>query len=42
MAKIDTTKAELVWPGRYNEGSTHAKIVPGVSLLFQVIETVKI
>jgi len=39
MAKIDITKTELVWPGKYNEDGTH-KEVPRVSLPFQVIETV--
>jgi adenine-specific DNA-methyltransferase len=39
MAKIDITKTELVWPGKYNEDGTR-KEVPRVSLPFQVIETV--
>jgi DNA modification methylase len=39
MAKIDITKTELVWPGKYNEDGT-CKEVPRVSLPFQVIETV--
>lgn len=39
MAKIDITKTELVWPGKYNEDGT-LKEVPQVSLPFQVIETV--
>ncbi|MCC7433415.1 MAG: site-specific DNA-methyltransferase [Methanoregulaceae archaeon] len=39
MAKIDLTKTELVWPGKYNEDGT-LKEVPRVSLPFQVIETV--
>lgn len=39
MAKIDVTKTELVWPGKYNEDGT-LKEVPHVSLPFQVIETV--
>ncbi len=39
MAKIDVTKTELVWPGKYNEDGT-LKEVPRVSLPFQVIETV--
>lgn len=39
MAKIDITKTELVWPGKYNEDSTR-KEVPRVNLPFQVIETV--
>lgn len=39
MAKIDITKTELVWPGKYNEDGT-LKEVPRVSLPFQIIETV--
>ena len=39
MAKIDVTKTELVWPGKYNEDGTR-KEVPQVTLPFQVIETV--
>jgi len=39
MAKIEITKTELVWPGKYNENGT-LKEVPRVSLPFQVIETV--
>ena len=39
MAKIDSTRTELVWPGKYNEDGT-LKEVPRVSLPFQVIETV--
>ena len=39
MAKIEITKTELVWPGKYNEDGTR-KEVPRVSLPFQVIETV--
>jgi adenine-specific DNA-methyltransferase len=39
MAKIDITKTELIWPGKYNEDGTR-KEVPRVSLPFQVIETV--
>jgi DNA modification methylase len=39
MAKIDITKTELVWPGKYDEDGT-LKDVPRVSLPFQVIETV--
>jgi adenine-specific DNA-methyltransferase len=39
MAKIDITKTELVWPGKYNEDGTR-KEVPKVSLPFQVIETI--
>jgi len=39
MAKIEITKTELVWPGKYDEGGTR-KEVPRVSLPFQVIETI--
>src|SRR5713101_8445538 len=39
MAKIDITKTELVWPGKYNEDGT-LKDLPRVKLPFQVIETV--
>jgi adenine-specific DNA-methyltransferase len=39
MAKIDITKTELVWPGKYNEDGT-LREVPKVNLPFQVIETV--
>lgn len=39
MARIDITKTELVWPGKYNEDGT-LKEVPRVSLPFQVIETI--
>lgn len=39
MAKIEITKTELVWPGKYNEDGTR-KEVPRVNLPFQVIETV--
>src|SRR5438309_3558754 len=39
MAKIDITKTELVWPGKYNEDGT-LKEVPRISLPFQVIESV--
>jgi len=39
MAKIDITRTELVWPGKYNEDGTLTE-VPRVSLPFQVIETV--
>lgn len=40
MPKIDITRTELVWPGKYNEDGT-PKEVPRVSLPFQVIETMK-
>lgn len=39
MAKIEITKTELVWAGKYNEDGT-LKEVPRVNLPFQVIETV--
>jgi DNA modification methylase len=39
MTKINITKSELVWPGKYNDDST-LRDVPRVSLPFQVIETV--
>ena len=39
MAKIDVTRTELVWPGKYDEDGT-LKEVPRVHLPFQVIETV--
>jgi DNA modification methylase len=39
MAKIEITKTELVWPGKYNEDGT-LKEVSKVNLPFQVIETV--
>jgi adenine-specific DNA-methyltransferase len=39
MAKIDITKTELVWPGKYNEDGT-LREVPRLNLPFQVIETV--
>ena len=39
MPKIDVTKTELVWPGKYDEDGTR-KEVSRVSLPFQVIETV--
>lgn len=39
MAKIDITRTELVWPGKYDEDGK-LKEVPRVNLPFQVIETV--
>ena len=39
MPKIDVTKTELIWPGKYEEDGI-LKEVPRVSLPFQVIETV--
>jgi len=26
MAKIEITKTELVWPGKYNEDGTHGEV----------------
>jgi hypothetical protein len=37
MAKIDVTKTELIWPGKYNEDGS-LREVPSVNLPFQVIE----
>lgn len=39
MPKIDITRTELVWPGKYNDDGM-LKVVSRVSLPFQVIETV--
>jgi len=39
MEKIEITKTELVWPGKYNEDGTR-KEVERVNLPFQVIETI--
>jgi adenine-specific DNA-methyltransferase len=39
LAKIEITKTELVWPGKYDEDGTRRE-VPRVNLPFQVIETV--
>ncbi len=39
MAKIEITKTELVWPGKYDDNGTR-KEVPRVNLPFQVIETI--
>ena len=39
MAKIDVTKTELVWPGKYGEDGARRE-TPRVNLPFQVIETV--
>ena len=39
MAKIDVTKTELVWPGKYDEEG-HLVEPPRVNLPFQVIETI--
>ncbi len=39
MAKIEITKTELVWPGKYDENGQR-KEVERVKLPFQVIETI--
>ena len=39
MARIDVTRTELVWPGKYDEDGT-LRETPRVNLPFQVIETV--
>ena len=39
MAKIDITRTELVWPGKYNDDGT-LRETPRVKLPFQVIETI--
>ena len=39
MAKIEITKTELVWPGKYDENGQR-KEVERVNLPFQVIETI--
>src|SRR3989442_7677432 len=39
MAKIDITRTDFVWPGKYSEDATRRE-VPRVSLPFQIIETV--
>lgn len=39
MPKIDITKTELIWPGKYNEDGS-LREVPHVALPFQVIERV--
>jgi adenine-specific DNA-methyltransferase len=39
MAKIEITKTELVWPGKYDDDG-NLKDVPRVNLPFQVIETI--
>ncbi len=39
MAKIEITRTELVWPGKYTEDGARRE-VPRVKLPFQVIETV--
>ena len=39
MPKIDITKTELVWPGKFNDDGT-LREVPRVNLPFQIIETI--
>ena len=39
MGKVEVSRTELVWPGKYNEDGT-LKEVPRVALPFQIIETV--
>ena len=39
MTKIDVTKTELVWPGKYNDDGTRRE-TPRASLPFQIIEAV--
>ncbi|MFQ5852479.1 MAG: hypothetical protein ACE5JU_18105 [Candidatus Binatia bacterium] len=39
MAKVDITKTEPAWPGKYNEDGTWKK-VPRINLPFQIIETI--
>lgn len=39
MVKIEITRTDLVWPGKYNDDGTR-KEVPRVSLPFQVIEII--
>lgn len=39
MGKIEITKTELVWPGKYNEDGTRRE-VERVNLPFQIIETI--
>ncbi len=39
MAKIDITKTELVWPGKYGDDG-NLKEIPRVNLPFQIIETI--
>ncbi|MFQ5852477.1 MAG: site-specific DNA-methyltransferase, partial [Candidatus Binatia bacterium] len=39
MSKIDITKTELVWPGKYKDDGAR-KEVPRVNLPFQIIETI--
>jgi hypothetical protein len=37
MAKIDITRTELVWPGKYNEDGSRREVAR-VTLPFQVID----
>ena len=39
MEKVEVTRTELIWPGKYNEDGC-LKEVPRVNLPFQVIETI--
>src|SRR5712691_616096 len=39
MPKIDITRTELVWPGKYNDEGVRIE-VPLVNLPFQIIETI--
>lgn len=39
MSKVEITKTELVWPGKYNEDGTRRE-VEHINLPFQVIETI--
>jgi hypothetical protein len=39
MTKIEVSKTELIWPGKYDDDGS-PKDLPRVSLPFQVIETV--
>jgi 16S rRNA G966 N2-methylase RsmD len=39
MPKIEITKTELVWPGKYDDDGNR-KEVPRVNLPFQIIETI--
>ena len=40
MPKIDITKPELIWPGKYDENSNRV-VNRGVALPFQVVETIR-
>src|SRR5271156_3027889 len=39
MGKVEVSRTELVWPGKYNDDGT-LKEVPRITLPFQIIETV--